>query len=399
VANETGRQVRDAAFLGIGRERLPPRWSLVNEELRAVGAEFRIAGEFLRATPLGSGHIHQTFVAEYLHGGRVSQIVLQCLNTRIFQNPRALTENLHRITEHLRSKLVARGHSDCERRCLRPLANEEGDEIVIAASGAHWRAFPYIEGTRTVDQIESAAQAREAARAYAQFAADLADLPEPRLATPIPDFHDVAKRVRRLDEARRADPHRRAAAVTAESDAAARAWERIEGDLAAIGAADLPRRVMHNDCKLNNLLLDSKTGEGLCVIDLDTTMDATILCDFGELVRSGACRAAEDERDLAAIEFESELFEALAEGYMVGAYGFLSDLERTALPLAGGLLTLENAVRFLTDHLEGDVYFRTQREGQNLDRARAQLRLVESMLAAGDELRRIVERLSFRTSL
>ena len=148
---------------------------------------------------------------------------------------------------------------------------------------------------------------------------------------------------------------------------------------------------MHNDCKLNNLLLDTQTGEGLCVIDLDTVMAGTVLCDFGELVRTGTCRSPEDERNLASMAFEPDLFAALAAGYLAGARSFLEDTEILALPLAGPALTLENAVRFLADHLSGDVYFRIHREGHNLDRARAQLRLLELMLQHSAEARQAIE--------
>jgi Ser/Thr protein kinase RdoA (MazF antagonist) len=389
--------VRGARFLGIAWERPSPFGNPVNEVLRAVGAEFRITGDFAGANPLGSGHIHETFVTEYRHGGALERTVLQRLNTRIFADPRALDVNLRRITAHLRAKLAERGCAEIERRCLRPLTTAGGEGIVVDADGAHWRAFPYIEGTRSRDRIESVSQAREAARAFAEFAADLSDLPDPRLAITLPDFHDAKNRLEQLEAAVRADPKQRVAGVAAELEAAARSWDRIERALAEVDADQLPRRVMHNDCKLNNLLLDATTGEGLCVIDLDTTMDGTVLCDFGELVRSGTCRAAEDERNLASIEFEADLFAAIAEGYWRGAAAFLTEPEGRALPIAGPVLTFENAVRFLTDHLEGDVYFRIHREGQNLDRARAQLRLLESMLAAYADLRRTVERVSVRT--
>jgi len=370
-----------------------PLRSPVTEDLQAVAGEFALPGEFVRADPLGSGHIHDTFVVEYRRRGERQRYVLQRLNTRVFVDPAALATNLQRITEHIRSKLAERGDRDPERRCLRPLPNAAGDASVVDSTGAYWRAFPFIEGTRTLEGGERAADVREAARAFGRFAADLVDLAEPRLTPTIPGFHDTEKRVRRLEAVIRADPNRRAAAIAVELGAAARGWERLERRLAEIGASNLPRRIMHNDCKLNNLLLDAETGEGLCVIDLDTTMDSTILCDFGELVRSGACRATEDERDLDRVELDVDRFGAIAEGYWGGVRGFLSEPEVRALPLAGPVLTLENAVRFLTDHLEGDVYFRTRREGQNLDRARRHLRLLDSMFAAQDTLTRKIEEL------
>jgi Ser/Thr protein kinase RdoA (MazF antagonist) len=229
------------------------------------------------------------------------------------------------------------------------------------------------------------------ARAFGEFAADLVDLPGPSLAVTIPDFHDLAHRFAQLQEAARSDTAGRAGGVTAEIESASRSYENLQRALAEAGCSALPRRVMHNDCKLDNVLLDVETGECLCVIDLDTVMDGTVLCDFGELVRSGTCRSPEDERNLAAMAFDDELFGALSEGYLAGTGCFLDETERRALPLAGLALTLENAIRFLADHLSGDVYFRIHRAGHNLDRARAQLRLVELMSGRLDAARRAVE--------
>jgi Ser/Thr protein kinase RdoA (MazF antagonist) len=165
--------------------------------------------------------------------------------------------------------------------------------------------------------------------------------------------------------------------VRDEIEQTSREYERLRTALAAVSAEHLPRRTVHNDCKLDNLLFDATTGEARCVIDLDTVMEGTVVCDFGELVRTGTCAASEDERDLAAMRFEPELFDALARGYLAGAGALLSEAEIRALPLAGPCLTLENAIRFLTDHLEGDVYFRIHREDHNLDRCRAQLRRIQ----------------------
>jgi len=366
----------------------------VQENLRGLGKDFHFEGDFVRAAPLGHGHIHTTFVAEYRGNAGSRRYVLQRLNTKVFSDPSALAENLQRISEHLQAKLVARGTPDAERRYLRPLSTRTGAPLLIDPEGSHWRAFPFIEGTRSCNEVEGPAQAREAARAFGCFAADLRDLPGPPLAFTIPDFHDLTKRMDQLREAIHLDARGRAAAIGAEIESAQRIDEQLARALIEAGARALPTRVMHNDCKLNNLLLDADSGEGLCVIDLDTVMDGTLLCDFGELVRSGASHAAEDEPNLAAIRFDLELFTALAEGYLAGTGGFLTSEELHALPLAGPTLTLENAVRFLADHLAGDGYFRIHHAGQNLDRARAQFRLAEQMLDALDTTRRIVANLA-----
>jgi Ser/Thr protein kinase RdoA (MazF antagonist) len=359
--------------------------------MRSLGGRFRIEGEFLGARAHGSGHIHDTFVAEYVVDGAPSRFVLQRLNTRIFRDPVALCNNTVRISDHLSRKLAARGVPDRERRCLAVIPARDDRPFCVDEEGRYWRAFRFIEGTRTCDTVEDPAQANRAARRFGEFAADLVDLPEPPLAVTIPDFHDLGQRFAQLQEAVRADSHGRATTVAAEIASASRWYDDLERALAETAFSALPRRAVHNDCKLNNVLFDAETGDGLCVIDLDTVMEGTVLCDFGELVRSGTCRSPEDERDLASMVFDLELFSALTAGYLAGTADFLTEAEREILPLAGPDLTLENAIRFLADHLSGDVYFRIHREGHNLDRARAQLRLVELMMERLEDARRAVE--------
>lgn len=358
------------------------------ERLRAVGRAFALPGRFAGASRHGSGHIHDTFVARYDEGGKARRFVHQRLNTRVFRDPEGLMANVARVTGHLRARLAARGVPDLERRALRLQSAADGRLFHVDADGSYWRTTPYLEGTRSVDAVESPDQAHEAARAFGHFAALLSDLPAPPLAETIPHFHDLARRLAALEAAVRADPCGRAAGVASELALVRERHGALARELTAAG--ELPRRVVHNDCKINNLLLDAASGEGLCVVDLDTVMEGTLLCDFGELVRTGTCRAPEDERELARIQFDLGLFESLARGYLAGFSG-LDEAELRALPLAGPLLTLENAVRFLTDHLEGDGYFRIRRPGHNLERARAQLTLAARMAERLGAARRAVE--------
>jgi Ser/Thr protein kinase RdoA (MazF antagonist) len=364
----------------------------MSEALRSIGEQFEIRGDLVQAAPHGSGHIHDTYAAIYRKRGATVRYLHQRLNTRILPDPEALMDNLVRVSEHLRRKWVARGVPDADRRHLTPIRARDGRPFHVDADGRYWRTFLFLEGVRTCDVVEGVEQAYQAARAFGTFAAMLADLPPPALAITIPHFHDLGRRLAALEAAAGADPCGRLAAVGPELERARRWHVYVHGALAEAGAARLPRRTVHNDCKLNNVMFDEATGEGLCVIDLDTVMEGSALCDFGELVRTGTCRAPEDERDLAAIGFDLDLFRALARGYLAGALPLLDAAEIQALPLAGVVMTLENAIRFLTDHLAGDRYFRIQREGQNLDRCRAQLRLLELMIEDLDEARAVVER-------
>jgi Ser/Thr protein kinase RdoA (MazF antagonist) len=360
--------------------------------LRSLARRFEIPGRFLGSRPLGRGHIHETFVATYAERGGERRYVHQRLNTRVFTEPQRLMENVVRITDHLGRKLAARGVSDADRRRLVVIPARDGRPWSLDAEGGTWRTFRYVEGTRSCDTIEGTRQAYVAGRAFGEFALLLSDLPPPPLAVTIPNFHDLAKRFADLEAAIRADAAGRAAAVSAEIDQARRHRDDLAAALRAVGAGDLPRRIVHNDCKLNNLLLDAETGDARCVIDLDTVMDGTLACDFGELVRTGTCASPEDERDLASMRFDADLFAAIAQGYLAGLAGLATPGELRALPLAGPALTLENAIRFLTDHLEGDVYFRIHRAGHNLDRCRAQLRLLALQMAHREAARQAVER-------
>lgn len=361
------------------------------ERLRAVGAAFAIEGSYREGQRHGSGHIHRTFLVRYAAPGGPVRFLHQRLNTQVFRDPEALMNNLVRVTRHLREKLREREVPDPERRFLQLVPARDGSSCHVDAEGGVWRTFAFQEGTRGFDAVESPAQAFEAARAFGSFAEMLADLPPPPLHDTIPHFHDLGRRVEAFEAVVRSDARGRAAGAGAEVEALRRRLDELRRDLAALDVATLPRRVVHHDCKLNNLLFDRVSGEALCVIDLDTVMQGTLLSDFGELVRTGSCRAAEDERDLARVRFDLELFEGLARGYLAGAARLLTEHERRALPVAGRLFSLMNAARFLTDHLAGDVYFRIRRDGHNLDRARAQLRLAEQMLEHAEHVQDIVE--------
>jgi Ser/Thr protein kinase RdoA (MazF antagonist) len=343
---------------------------------------FAIEGELVRLARSGSGHIHQTFLARLrARPGPPVRFVLQRLNAEVFPDIPAVMENLRRVTAHQRRKLAEEGERDPERRHLRLVPAREREGFRVDEDGSAWRAFHFVEQSRSHDVVGRPSQAREAARAFARFAAQLADLDGPPLADTIPRFHDLAWRAEQLREAAREDACARARSVGRELATAEASVEWADAELGAGGLASLPRRIAHNDCKINNVLFDEASDEALCVIDLDTVMEGTLLADFGELVRTSTCRSPEDEVCLDAMRVEPELYRAVAEGYLEGARDLLRPEELALLPLAGPLLALENALRFLADDLRGDTYFRVSRPRHNLDRARAQLRLFELLRA------------------
>ncbi|MGA8672213.1 MAG: aminoglycoside phosphotransferase family protein [Terracidiphilus sp.] len=359
----------------------------MNQE-NSVGAatrHFAIDGKFTGAAPYGSGHINDSYCAVFQQNGKEMRYIVQRMNHHIFKNPVALMENVERVTAHLAQQL--NGQSDSDRRVLSLIPARDGRAWYMDEGGNYWRAYRFIENARSYDAVETAQQAYQAGRAFGRFQQMLAGLPAPRLHDTIPDFHNTTKRFEALQQAITADVANRAALAKAEIDFALK-HESIVGVLMA---ANLPERVTHNDTKFNNVLLDDATGEGICVIDLDTVMPGLAAYDFGDMVRTTTSPAMEDERDLSKVEMNFSMFEALVRGYLEAAGTFLTNAEKRHLAFSGKLITFEIGVRFLTDYLSGDTYFKVHREGHNLDRCRTQFKLVESLESQEDKMHRLVK--------
>jgi len=359
----------------------------LRHDARQVASQFQIYGEFINAGPYGSGHINDTYCAVFNQGGTPVRYILQRINHHVFKTPVALMENVERVTTHI-SKKVA-GHPDFSRCGLTLIPARDGRAWHSDEGGNYWRTYIFVENARTYDAVESPQQAFQAARAFGRFQKLLADLPAPRLHDTIPGFHHTPQRFAKLEAAIAADPANRARLAKSEIEFALN-HKAMAGVLLAAG---LPERVTHNDTKLNNVMLDDKTGEGICVIDLDTVMPGLAPYDFGDIVRTSTSPAKEDERDLSKVQMQFPMFEALARGYLETAAEFLTKAERQLLVLSGKLITFEIGIRFLTDYLEGDSYFKVHREGHNLDRCRTQFKLVESIERQEGAMNKLVEKL------
>lgn len=354
------------------------------QDVRTVARSFQIHGEFMDAVPYGSGHINDTYCVTFDQGGTPVRYILQRINHTIFKNPAALMENIQRVTAHLGQK--GNGQPDMSRRVLTLIAARDGMPFHRDSEGHCWRAYIFIEKARTYDAVESPKQAFEAAKAFGQFQQMLADLPAPRLHDTIPDFHHTPKRFATLENAVTADSANRAKLCAAEINFAM----KHKAMCGALIEAGLPERVTHNDTKFNNVMLDDSTNEGLCVIDLDTVMPGLALYDFGDMVRTTTSPVKEDEPDVSKVKMQFPMFEALARGYLSAAADFLTPAEKALLPLSGKLITFEIGIRFLTDYLSGDVYFKVHREGHNLDRCRTQFKLVESIEQQEEQMNQLV---------
>jgi hypothetical protein len=350
-----------------------------------VVRQFQIDGEFVAAAPYGSGHINDTYCAVFHQLGVAERLVLQRINTHIFTQPEALMDNVQRVTVHLAQQVA--DEADSSRRVLALIPARDGRAWHVDAGAGYWRVWRFIPNARAYDAVETAEQAFQAARAFGRFQQLLISLPPPRLHDTIPDFHHTPKRFKALEDAIAFDVANRAILARQEIEFAL-ARHPIVGVLLA---ANLPERVTHNDTKFNNVLLDDKTGEGICVVDLDTVMPGLALYDFGDMVRTATSPSSEDERDLPKVTVQMSMFQAIVRGYLASTESFLTINEKELLAFSGKLITFEMGIRFLADYLAGDTYYKVHRDGHNLDRCRTQFKLVESIEQQEEGMNRMVE--------
>ena len=351
----------------------------MNSDLQSIASRFQFRGPMRSAVPYGSGHINDTYKVTVGQGGQPVNYILQRVNHRVFPRVPELMRNIQRVTEHVRRQLAAIPGSDPSREALTLIPTIDNDCFCQDDDGNFWRAYIFIEHARTYDTATDTAQALQAARAFGAFQGMLMDLPGGPLFETIPDFHHTPRRFERLQAAIQADVNNRAANAAPEIAFALERAASTATVVDGLAAGTLPWRVTHNDTKINNVMLDDADGRGVCVIDLDTVMPGSILYDFGDQVRTTTVSAAEDEQDLGKVQFRLDMFEALIRGYLETAGSFLNDEEIRLLPFSGRLITFEIGIRFLTDYLDGDVYFKTHRPGHNLDRCRTQFEKVRQM--------------------
>jgi Ser/Thr protein kinase RdoA (MazF antagonist) len=361
-------------------------FSMVSPELAKILRCFDRLGTVVATAPLKTGHINTTYVVHTETPAGRRRFVLQQVNCRVFTNVPALMENVVRVTTHLRRKAA----NDRGAKVLSIVEASDGSSCVRDSRGEWWRLYDFIEGAHSVDKAANETQAREAARAFGQFQSHLADLGGARLHETIEKFHHTPSRVAALKAAVAADPLRRATDVRPEIDFALSRERDAHVLLDLLAAGHLIEQVSHNDTKINNVMLDDATGRAVAVVDLDTVMPGLALYDFGDLVRASASSTAEDDPEPANMHVVLPLFRALVEGWLEAGAAPTAK-ERELLPFAGKLIAYETGIRFLTDYLQGDVYFKVHHPEHNLHRARTQFALVSSIEKEAAALARIVE--------
>ena len=360
--------------------------------LRAAANAFDFGGPVVcDARHYGEGHINDTFVVWREDHSR--RFILQRINTDTFTDPVGLMENICGVTRHLREKILAAG-GDPARETLNVIPTLSGAACHLDAEGGAWRAYDCVEDTICLQQVGSEADFRTVAETLGKFQNQLADYPASTLHETIARFHDTPNRYANFEKALAADALGRAKDIAPEVAFIHAREKDCHALLDLLAAGEIPLRVTHNDTKINNVLIDAATGKGICVIDLDTVMPGLSAYDFGDSIRTGANDCAEDEPDQSKVHFDLHLYEVFAKGYLSTAGASMSLAEKKSLAWGAKLMTLECGIRFLTDYLEGDTYFKIHRDGQNLDRCRTQFKLVRDMEARWDEMAAVVKKYS-----
>lgn len=340
-----------------------------------------------------SGHINSTYIATYRReDGEIRRYILQRINEHVFTEPLVVIKNVECVTRHINWK-VLRVKRDLGGQTLNMFPARGGRFYAEGPNGGIWRCYNFIEGCHTYDIVENTRQAYQAARAFGSFQDLVSDIDIEEIRETIPDFHNTPKRLKRLLEVIAEDPLGRVKNVEAEIQFVNEREVLCHSLVQLMQSGVLPTRITHNDTKLNNVMMDSETDEAVCVIDLDTVMPGLSAYDFGDLVRTATSSAAEDEIDLSKVDMRMSMFEALAEGYLDGC-DCLNAAEVDNLVVGGKVITLETGIRFLTDYLEGDQYFKTSRDGQNLDRCRTQFALVSKIEENEDAMNDFLQRIS-----
>ena len=353
-------------------------------DFEGIRNRFCIEGDYVTCIRFGEGHINDTYKLTVAEGKQVKNYILQRINNRLFSDVDKLMRNIELVTSFCRKSVVKRG-GDPERECLNIVRTRDGKSYYYDGEN-YFRVYKFISGATTYQIVSKPKDFYESAVAFGSFANLLADFDASQLYEVLPDFHNTKVRYQNFKYAVERDICGRVKEVEKEIE-----WVNAHAYLCGkivdkIAGGEIPLRVTHNDTKLNNVMIDNATGKGIAVIDLDTVMPGSLCYDFGDSIRFGCNPCEEDERDLSKVNFRFDLYETYLKGYLSAVGESITEEERKNLPMGAVLMTYECGMRFLTDYLQGDTYFRTTRPGQNLDRAHTQFKLVDDMLKIYDKM-------------
>ncbi len=362
----------------------------VFKELKSVLDNFRIDGTLLSVSPYGFGHINSTYLAVYNENGKINRFILQKINTSLFKSVDELMSNITLVTDFNRDRIKKRGGNP-DRESLTVIKTKAGESYFRREDGECFRVFIFIENTVAYQTVTRPKDFYYSAIAFGNFNKLLAEFDASKLYEILPDFHNTKKRYENFLKALEKDEFDRAKDCQPEIEFIKARTHYYGKIVDMLESGEMPLKVTHNDTKLNNVLLDDKTGEPVAVIDLDTIMPGSVCYDFGDSIRFGCNPCSEDEKDLSKVNFRLDLYKMYLEGFLEALGDSITDIEKQNLAFSSILMTIECGMRFLTDYLSGDTYFRTHREGQNLDRARTQLKLVSDMEKVLDEMNALIK--------
>ncbi len=361
-------------------------------DLQKIASQFQFEGLLKSVELFGSGHINDTFRVICDKDNTIQYFILQRINHNVFKNPSQLMDNIVRVTEHIKNKLQIQTVEDIDRKVLSVISTRDGKSYYQDDHGNYWRACSYISNGRTYDKVPSPEFAYEAARQFGLFTNMLIDLPGTPLYETIKDFHNGPRRFYKFEQILELDSCNRAKGVQKEIKFIVAHKNILNVLPELVKHGEIPLRPTHNDTKINNVVFDIHTNEALCVIDLDTVMPGLTLFDFGDMVRTAAATADEDEPDASRMSLDITLFSELARGFIEQTDSFLTQAEKRCFAFSCQVIILEQAVRFLTDYLEGDLYYKIHRPNHNLDRCRTQLKLIQSIIEQQEQIIKVVEK-------
>lgn len=358
----------------------------MERNIKEIVSHFRIQGEFLDFEKNMTGHINDSFYIKTSHSGHPGYF-LQWINSYIFKDVEGLMNNISTVTSHLADKLAE--NQNLAFKVLEIIPSTDGKKFYVDAEGQYWRMYTFIEAMHVYNVVENTKIAYEGGKAFGIFMSLLADLPADRLIEIIPDFHNMVKRLDAFNKSLQNNTASRATEIASEIEFVSQRAEQMLKIPALLESGLLPARITHNDTKFNNILFNS-TENAMCIVDLDTVMPGTVLFDFGDAIRTGANTAQEDERDLSKVDINLPIYEAYTRGFIKSTRHSLTDVEIQNLAFSAQFMTFIIGLRFLTDYIDGDPYFRTLYPEHNLDRAKVQFRLLEAMERNAEKMHSIV---------
>ena len=361
-------------------------------DFKKIIENFYVKGELVSCEPYGEGHINETFLAVMNDGGKKVNYIVQKINTSLFKDVDKLMSNIVSVTEFARKRITEKGGDPNRESLTVVMTKDDKPYYYDKESDGTFRVYIFITDAVAYQIVEKPEHFYQSALAFGNFANLLADFDASKLYEILPDFHNTEKRYNDFINAVKSDKFKRAAGVKDEIEFFTQRKDYASKIVDLLHSGKMPLKVTHNDTKLNNVLIDAHTDKYVSVIDLDTIMPGSICYDFGDSIRFGCNTGAEDEKDLTKVNFDINLFETYAKGYLGALGNSVTAVEKDNLAFGAILMTYECGMRFLADYLDGDVYFRVHREGHNLDRARTQIKLVSDMENSFDKMKKIIEK-------